>query len=438
MIGGAGTSIWAGTIDDNDPNARIRGSWLDDESGTWGTGRKMMLDPYVGQAVDGVTDAIYAADHDFEPSDDSPLAREVAEFCRFAFFDCLNWTRVLQDVLHYFRDGVSLLETTDDVRPVPRDRFPNHKGRGRGILYTGFHHRPAGTIDQWHQSKRDPSKLRSVRQFIQGSDGERAGFRTLPGRRLLRYTWMQEGANYLGTAPLRRAYGAWYRKINLVAIAMIAHERHHVGVPTVVLDELANIPEDEIEKIKTSLLEMRAHQKAYLILDKVKSFDFKSAAGGTDIEGAIQEANTEITHAFGGRWMLLGGQGGNGSYALAGTQQGRTHVVTDRHVDFIDSGLNRGADGWSPVERIVRLNYGDKAPIPRKVTRNVPTVDYTKIAELLPKLNTVGFRLTEQDENQIRGWLLMSKRSPKDKLLEPVTPAAPEIQEGPEEMNQDV
>src|SRR5688572_3826656 len=126
MIGGAGTSIWGGKIDDLDPNTRVRDNWLDDLNGTWGTARKMMLDSYVGQAVEGVTDSIYGSDHDFEVGEDSPLGREIAEFCRHAFYERLNWTRCLEGSLFYLRDGVSILEATDDVRPVSADRFPNH------------------------------------------------------------------------------------------------------------------------------------------------------------------------------------------------------------------------------------------------------------------------------------------------------------------------
>lgn len=414
MVGGAGTSIFGGKIDDLDPNLNVRDNWLDDLNGTWGLAKKMMLDGYVGQAVEGVTDTIYGADHDFEPGDDSPLAREVAEFCRHAFIERLNWTRLLESALYYLRDGVSLIESTDDVRVVSADRFPNHPQPGAAILYTDFQHRPAGTIDKWVQNKQDPTKLSSVTQYIHGSDVEQSGYRDIPvANKILRFTWMQEAANFLGNAPLRRAFGAWYRKVHLVAIAMIAHERHHIGIPTVVWNEQAlNLAEDEIEKVKTMLLNMRAHEKSFMLLPPgVKDFNFKSAAGGTDIENAIKEANYEIMHTFAGGWQLLGSGGGNGSYALAQTQQGRPNVVTHRHIDFIDDVFNHGADGWSPVERLVVLNYGPNAPIPRKVTRNIPTVDYKEIAKTLPTLIASNIiRPDERLEEVVRKWMLLPAR----------------------------
>ena len=416
LIGGAGTSIWGGKIDDLDPNLKVRDNWLDDLNGTWGTARKMMLDPYVGQAVEGVTDSIYGADHDFEAADDSPLAQEVADFCRHALFERINWTRTLEHTLHYFRDGVSLLECADDVRSVSPDRFANHPDPTNAILFTGFQHRQAGSIDKWKQSAQDTTKLESVVQYVAGSDVEAAGYRDISVPfRLLRFTWQQEGANFAGQSPLRRAYSPWFRKVVLVAVAMIAHERHHVGVPTIIWNEAAaHIPEDEVRKVQTVLLNMRAHEKAMAMFPpSVKEFAFKSAAGGTDIEGAIREANYEIMHTFAGGWQLLGSGGGNGSYALAQTQQGRPNVVTHRHIDFIDDVWNHGTDGWSPIERLVVLNYGPNAPMPRKITRNVPTIDFMKIAEKLPSL--VQAKLITPDEPieaMLRRWSYLPKHDP--------------------------
>ena len=392
-----------------------------------------MLDSYVGQAVEGVTDSIYGADHDFEPSEDSPLGREVAEFCRHAFFERINWTKSLESILHYFRDGVSIIESSDDIRPVSPDRFAGHPDPANAVLFTGFQHRQAGSIDQWYQSARDTSKLERIVQYVHGSDAERSGYREIEvPAKILRFTWMQEGANFTGFAPLRRAYGPWYRKVTLVAVAMIAHERHHVGVPTIIWDETArNLPEDEVEKVKTMLLNLRAHEKAMAMFPpSVKEFLFASAKGGTDIEHAIREANFEIMHTFAGGWQLLGASGGNGSYALAQTQQGRPNVVTHRHIDFIDDVFNHGADGWSPVERLVILNYGPNAPIPRKITRNVPTIDFMKIAEKLPGLVQAQL-ITPDDpiESMLRRWSFLPKRDPSTSRQ--VKPAA----EGPQQLS---
>lgn len=448
VIRGSGTPIWAGHIEDLDPNLKVRDSWHDQLDGTWGVARKMMLDSYVRQAVEGVTDPIHAADHDFEPGDDTDLAKEVADFCRHVFFERLNWSRILDQVLLYFRDGVSLLEVTDDFRPISASRFPSHPQPSAALVPTGFHHVPAGTIDQWYGREDDPTKLGKIVQWIQGNSQEAPGFRPISADRLLRFTWIQEGANFKGFAPLRAVYGPWFRKVTLVAISMIGHERHHVGVPTALVDEsvAAQLSEDEREKLEASLLELRAHEKAFLILSGIKEFEFKNAGAGTDVGADIKEANFEIAHGFAGGWQLLGSGNGNGSYALAGTQQGRTHVVTHRHADFVDDGFNCGQDGWTPVERVVRANFGPNAPIPRKVTRNVPTVDYLKIIESATKLKQAGFmKATEKDENTFRGWMLMSKRRPDDPLLnEPAqqtfgfpTQIGGDTQEGVEEETQE-
>ena len=84
--------------------------------------------------------------------------------------------------------------------------------------------------------------------------------------------------------------------------------------------------------------------------------------------------------------MLLGKQGtDHGSRALAQTQAGQYALSLDVHGAFHEDVINGGLDGWSIIERLVRLNYGADVALPQLVVRNMPTVDWMAVLPVLFK-----------------------------------------------------
>src|SRR5687767_5325060 len=98
---------------------------------------------------------------------------------------------------------------TDDVVPINKELYPLHRGNGRAIMPTGFHHRPASTIREFYARPNFPEQLDYFEQWISGSDTEASGFRRIDGERLIRWTLDQEGSGFTGLALLRSAQGAW-------------------------------------------------------------------------------------------------------------------------------------------------------------------------------------------------------------------------------------
>lgn len=408
--GGAGTSIHSGILTDDDENAEVRGSRWYGEPGRIGWSQKMMRDPHVRQAHASRVDPLLGALWDFEPASEAPVDLEAAALARWVFFDRLSWTEFLRRVLLFHRDGFSLFEVTDDVVAIPRERFPLHPGRGRGIAITGFHHRPAWTLHGWLQSKRDPTQLDGIEQYLQGSDVEDPGFTTIPAEMLLRFTQEQEGANFAGFATNRSAFGPWKVKRMLMVLEAIMHERMGVATPMITLPEGVGPEDEEVDAAYQILAEMRSHEKGSMVLPGGFKFEWSQGGQNTNIRETIEACNRDIAFNGASGFKLLGLSGGSGSYALAQSQQGSYELSLEGDASFVCDKINLGSDGWSPVERIIRLNYGPDVGIPKLVVRNMPTRDWSKVLPLVAQLKTADIIRADDAFEVFMRWVLRLPR----------------------------
>lgn len=411
-VGGPSTPIWNGYLGDLDPNRELRGDKWHGTPWELGIAEKMMRDPHVRQSVSIVANPVLAGVYDFAAASRDPLDVEAAEFCRWAFIERSRWKAALRYVITgYMRDGVALLEMTDDTAQVSASRFPLHPGRGLGVVPTGWHDRPAHTITRWQQRKGSPEQLGAVVQTVPGSDEERPGDRIIGSDRLIRWTWEQEGAHFTGFPLLRSAYQPWKLKIAFLIIDAIKHERHGVGTP--LLYYPPDAPDEDLEAAEKILAEMRANAKGYMMFGSDYKFEWSttSSSDGTAIAAAIERCNKDIAHNVAAAFMLLGG--GGGSYALAQSQEGQYAIALDAHADFLIEPWNLGADGWSPIERITRMNYGPDVGVPRLYVRNLPTRDWTKVLPALHNLGVSGFITPDEPtESRLREVLRLPERDP--------------------------
>lgn len=389
--GGVGTRIQGGIIDDDDQNVLTRGEKWYGSPDSIGISRRMVDDAHVAQSLAIKRAPLVAATWDFEPASQAPIDLEVADFCRMAFFERSNWGKFIGDATLYMRDGFSLIEETDGAQPIPQERFPLHKGRGVGIIPTGFYRLPAWTVDRWSQRKDNPSQLESVEQWILGSDDEEGRRQSVDASRLIRFTQDQEGADFAGNPYLRRVFGPWKIKQTLMIVDAIRHERYGVDVPTLTLPEGAT--QEDFDVAEAILLELRAYEKGYLALPYGNVFSWTGGSSeGTKIGDAIERQNRDIAFNMGGGFMLLGlsSPGGGGSYALSQSQTGQYEIQLETDADFIAAVINHGSDGWSIVDRIVGLNYEPEVGRPRLRARNMPTRDWSKILPVFHNLTMSG------------------------------------------------
>jgi hypothetical protein len=403
-IGGSGTRITNGAIESLDPNGEIRGPNWRGGPGLLGIAGRMMRDSHVRASGGYITSPLLSATWRFRPGGKNPLDREAADFLTWGLIERLKWAEITKrTVLDYFAHGFALAELTDDYAPVPAGRFPLHPGSGRGVIPTGVHQIQASSVYQWKQAAGAPSQLASIVQYVTGSDTETAGFRTIPADRLLRFTWDQEGANFEGFALLRSAYAPWKMKIAFQTILAMKHER--LGLPTPVVTAGENATDEDISAAEAILQEMRANAKGAVVLDSGWKLEWNGATSsdGSNLELAIQICNQDIAYNVGAAFMLLGITGKSGSYALGSTQQGQYHLAEKAQAGFYAGVWNLGSDGWSPVERLVRLNYGPDVAVPVLEARNLPTSPWAERLPLLTNAKTAGLvRADARTEDMIR------------------------------------
>ena len=84
---GAATALISGIVDRQEHNEELRGfAW---RGSPWqvGVAKKMDRDAHVAFAHHSVTAPLAAATWQFTPANDTPLAKEIASFCTWAFFE---------------------------------------------------------------------------------------------------------------------------------------------------------------------------------------------------------------------------------------------------------------------------------------------------------------------------------------------------------------
>jgi len=385
IFGTPGASVWGGLLDDwEDDNIRTKGTKWYGRPGVPGEGHRMEKDPHVRRSRDAIVDPVVGATWDFEPASKSSLDKEVADFCRYVFFEKFPWSSFLGTAMRtYIRDGFALFEETDGPSPIPARRFSRHPGNGLGVVVTGLHYRPGWSIYAWGQSKRDPSRLDWVEQLVYGADQEEAGQYRIRANRLLRFSWEADGADWTGKSIFRSAWPAYFSKKLLMRLVMISHERNHIAQPIILQPDNRDVPKAERDKVRKIFENFRGHEKGAVVLPGGYVVDFKSGPANTDVHRTIEQCNLDIALNVAAQFQLLGNKGTAGSYALANTQEGQFKITLDKHAKFIQDVLNNGVDGWSLIERIVRLNYGADVEVPRLVARNMPTVNWKEVLPMI-------------------------------------------------------
>lgn len=414
-VSGSGTAVINGIIDPYDRNGETRGDKWYGSNGRDGIAAKMMRNPHVRQSVAYVVNPLTAADWKFKPASKNPIDREVADFCTHVFCERLPWDSIIKrKVGHGAQDGFSLSEMLDDNREVSPDRFPSHPRPGAALVPIEFAEIPNNTIQRWYQREDAPTQLESIEQWQPYSDVETFGPRKIGGSRIVRLTIDQKGANFTGEAILRSAYAPWKLLDAAELFRAIGMERTAVGNPVAIAADGIEYGSEELDAIELLLENMRNNAKGAAVLPGGYKIEW-SGAGENDIANlniAIEAFKTDIAVNVTAGFTRLG-LTGPGSYALANTSQGQYHLATVGWAKGFANCFNLGADGWSPVRRIVEANYGIGVQMPTLMAYNLPTRDIEKVL----KLTYDGVRsgvITPDDplEDESRGMLQLGPRDP--------------------------
>ena len=398
--GASAMPSYSGLPDDFEHNSEAAAArWLG-SPGDPGVGMKMYRsDAHIRASLHYLANPIVNAIWDFTPASDDPIDHEVADFCRYAFFENLPFENFLKQlVINTCRDGFSLYEVTDNVQRIPASRFPNHPGKGQGVAITGLHNRPSWSVYEFNSTAGHPDQLKNIVQQVPGNDHEKAGFVTIPAKRLLRWTYEPEceGA-FWGSSILRPIYGIYKVKRSLQVLQMIKSERMAIPTPMLGLPEEATA--EDIEVAEAILRDMRSNEKGYIITPHGYNFSFEGVDrnSGTPIQEAIEACNRDIAINVMAGFTLLGLQTQSGSFALAQTQEGQFQIAVETLSRFVASTFNARQDGWNVVERLVQMNYGDR-PAPKLAFRNLPTKDWSSVLPVINNLASQSNIITPDNE----------------------------------------
>lgn len=418
-IGKTGTPIHGGRVIDLDANAEVRAPLWVGTPTSMGIGRRMMRDAHVRRAVECITAPIVTADHDVDAASDDPQHQTHAEFIRRELFERRGdlFPDLLRKLFGYIIDGFSVVEYTTEVTEF----------RGKSMIgLSGFHDRPACTIDRWDADPLVSDHVRGVWQRTYGADHEPAGEVYIPRDRMIRACWDQSGSNFLGLAPLRSAHGPYKIKVFVSLLEAIRHERMGVAIPAINMPEGAG--DADMEKAQDIAESMSSNERSHVVLP----FGFKAEwlAGGQDTSmgAAIERANRDIAFNLGSGFQLLGlTDSSPGSHALASTQEGQLEILIELHAEYVYEVLNRGLDGFSLVRHLIDINFGPQEKYPKLVARNLPTRDWSALLPVVKDLTDKGlFRGDNTFRAFVRRVLKLPREDKNGTMVEPKAPEKPD------------
>lgn len=342
-IGSSGTQVYGGYFAEEYLH-NLRGS-----RGAKVWEEMLRSEPQIAMLNAAVTNSIKSANWTFEAAKDVENAQLHADLVTAVFKDMIDFDTMLHEVLTFFRSGFSLFEVIHNVN------FNHPKfGTFNGIKAMAF--RGQKTIERWNLEK-VTGKLLSVDQYVYSDIGTNA---TIPGDFLTVFTLHKEGDNYEGVSALRAMYGPWIRKNLYLKLAAIGVEKSAVGT-VVGKTPKGKLDEKELNNFKKVLSSFTSHEASYMMVPEGWEVDVKfSDFDPSKLKELIVQENTEMANAAVASFLMLGMNGGGGSFALG----------TDLS-DFFLSGIQNyanlvcGVFNRKTIPDLIKLNYGEQAAYPQ-------------------------------------------------------------------------
>ncbi|HLI35500.1 MAG TPA: hypothetical protein VKW70_10675 [Terriglobia bacterium] len=320
-------------------------------------------------------------------------AKETAEFVRGNLFGGLefqsptggwisqSWQSVIANALLMLDFGCAVHE---DVWVMDGER----------IRLRALPSRLPITFYRWH-TEVDGETLAALEQY--GYRGQQFLNVLLPADKMARFTYQQEGANFWGIALQRAMYPHWYIKSKLYRLDAIANERNSLGIPVFRLSP--GFSAEDKTAAYSFVTQLAAHEATGLVEPPGEPHAGLRIAGYEgnlrDLMPSIQHHNEMISRAALNTFMDLG-QSAHGSRALGATA-----------TDFFMLGLQSVAEQialeitQSTIRRLVSVNFGNEAPVPRLIPANVQARSISQITADLVALAQQGLVVSEKNIRRV-------------------------------------
>jgi len=375
---------------------------------------RMMTDSTVDVSMRVQKTPILGADFYVEPYDEIPLNQEIAEFISANLFSGMSapFLNALEDVLHFFEDGYSILEKVYELREwTPRGKGRNTK---QYTMLKKLGVRPANTIKEIvYDNNGGPVKV--TQNAIQAD--RTVVEKPMDIQKILIFTFSKRGGDLTGKSLLRTAYPHWYYKSHFYKIDAIQKERNSLGVPAGKLGPAAT--QKDKEALRTMLRNLRTNEESYMILTPNIDVEFKEIHGNlVDVLESAQHHNVMILLNVMAEFMALGTEGSSGSRATGGVQADIFMKALRYIADYLCEVINMYL-----IPELVVWNYPTKSFPVLKVRNIGETRDLQMFGSALANLFAQqGLTPDIDTENWIRGVFDMPKKNPNSVATPTTTP----------------
>jgi phage gp29-like protein len=341
-------------------------------------------DSAVKAAENAVKVPLLASEWTIQTTGGESKDEEIREFIEKCLFGMENrtWKELLREVLSYLSFGYAVFEQILDVVDGM-------------IVLSDLAPRVQASIQKWQTSDGKPG----VNQLIQNDSG--VSNADIPMGKLVVFTNDKEGDDLTGQSIFRSAYRSYYMKTNLYKIQGIQAERWGVGIPVVEMSEDLSFGEEDKEKAEELARNIRANQKAYAVMPPGYKLNILTPNGnpiGDSIEKAIDHHNRQIVLSILAQFLMLGGDGGGGSFALSKDQSSFFLKVLEDKASYVAEQFNKHV-----IKPLVILNYGEQEVYPELKFSPLGDTDLSDMSKVIADLLNAGaITKNSKDEQYIR------------------------------------
>ncbi|MFF6951815.1 DUF935 family protein [Streptomyces iakyrus] len=388
-IGDSGVSIVSGIISGEEYNPDLLGLY---GLKTWDQMRR--TDATVHMVIQAINTPIISADWYIDTEGESAKEIEAKEMIQENLIEIIKFKRKLELILTMFPFGFSLFEMVFAPMTI--------KGKLRiGLQDLAF--RKQTTITAWETRDKEPGV---TQQTVRGVFD-------IPDANLARFTYQQEGDNYLGMSGLRSAYFHWYAKTKLYKIGLIGHERQGVGVPYAAYREGADKKEKaDIEKYLSNL---RANERGFMMYPQGTEVGFMDmkATSTSNLDTDISHHDRQISKNSLLQFIEIGSSGSSGTRSTSEDHSRLFELAEESLADLIAEIVTEKV-----IKTLVDLNFDGIEHYPKLRHGKIGDENIPVLSDAVSKFVTAGaLSPRAEDENVIRriiGWPELTEEEIKE------------------------
>lgn len=292
-----------------------------------------------------IKNTILGASWAFIPRSQSDKSREIADACKYAFFESMSrsWTEILEEYCSIALYGYYISNPITHITEIP--------GKGKVWAFKDFSWRSPKTIEKW-----EGDEYGCLKRVYQRTEGDQRVNKWLEADKLFYLAINKEGSNFEGISAFRAAYPGYYRKKLMHKIKLVGVERAALGFPDIEIPTDWKEGSDEYVAIKNMLKNLTSNRSAYSIRPAGSKLTMLQIPFDAEkLENVINSESTNMTYCILADFLMLGRQGGGNR--MLGDSKRKTFLQSISYLAwyFIEN-FNK-----KYVKQFIEWNYGNVA-----------------------------------------------------------------------------